>query len=69
MKRLLNTLYVTTQGAYLAHEGESVLVRVEHETRLRVPIHTLGGIVVLDRSRAAHRCWGCVATAMLRSLS
>ena len=45
MKRLLNTLYVTTQGAYLAHEGESVLVRVEHETRLRVPIHTLGGIV------------------------
>jgi CRISP-associated protein Cas1 len=45
MKRLLNTLYVTTQGAYLAHEGESVLVRVEHETRLRVPIHTLGSIV------------------------
>lgn len=45
MKRLLNTLYVTTQGAYLAHEGESVLVRVEHETKLRVPIHTLGSIV------------------------
>ena len=45
MKYLLNTLYVTTQGAYLAQEGETVLVRVEHETRLRVPIHTLGGIV------------------------
>ncbi len=45
MKRLRNTLYVTTQGAYLCHEGEAVLVRVEHETRLRVPVHTLGGIV------------------------
>ena len=45
MKRLLNTLYVTTQGAYLAKEGETVEVRVDHETKLRVPIHTLGGIV------------------------
>ena len=45
MKKLLNTLFVTTQGAYLCHEGEAILVRVEKETRLRVPIHTLGGIV------------------------
>ncbi len=45
MKKLLNTLFVTTQGAYLCHEGESVLVKVEKETRLRVPVHMLGGIV------------------------
>jgi CRISPR-associated protein Cas1 len=45
MKKLLNTLYVTTQGAYLAREGETVKVRVEKETRLQVPIHTLSGIV------------------------
>ncbi len=45
MRQLLNTLFVTTQGAYLSREGEAVLVRVEHETKLRVPIHTLGGIV------------------------
>ncbi len=45
MKHLLNTLYVTTQKAYLAREGETVLVRVEGETRLQVPIHTLGSIV------------------------
>ncbi len=45
MKRLLNTLYVTTQGAYLAREGETVVVRVEREEKLRVPIHTLDGIV------------------------
>lgn len=45
MKHLLNTLYVTTQGAYLAREGETVLVRVNGETKLQVPIHTLGSIV------------------------
>jgi len=45
MKRHLNTLFVTTQGAYLAKEGESVIVRVEKQTRLRVPVHTIGGIV------------------------
>lgn len=45
MKRLLNTLYVTSQGAYLSREGETVRVRVEKKTKLSVPIHTLGGIV------------------------
>jgi len=45
MKHLLNTLYVTTQGAWLARDGETVHVRVEGETVLRVPVLTLGGIV------------------------
>jgi len=45
MKQLLNTLYVTTQKAYLARDGEAVAVRVEQETKLRVPIHTLSSIV------------------------
>jgi CRISPR-associated protein Cas1 len=45
MKKYLNTLFVTTQGAYLSKESETVLVKVEGETRLQVPILTLGGIV------------------------
>ena len=45
MKKLLNTLYVTTQGAYLAKDGECVAVRVDNNVKLRVPVHTLGGIV------------------------
>lgn len=45
MKKLLNTLYVTTQGAYLAKEGETVAVKIDQEVRLRIPIHTIGGIV------------------------
>lgn len=45
MKRHLNTLYVTTQGTYLSKDGETVLVRVGDEVKLRVPIHNLGGVV------------------------
>jgi CRISPR-associated protein Cas1 len=45
MKKYLNTLFVTTQGAYLAKEGETIVVKVEKEIRLRLPVHTIGGIV------------------------
>jgi len=45
MKRHLNTLFVTTQGAYLSKEGETVAVKIDGEISLRVPVHTLGGIV------------------------
>ena len=45
MKKYLNTLFITTQGAYLSKEGETVVVSVEKETKLQVPIHTLSGIV------------------------
>jgi CRISPR-associated protein Cas1 len=45
MKKLLNTLFVTTQGAYLSKEGETVVVSIEREVKLRLPVHTLGGIV------------------------
>jgi len=45
MKKYLNTLYVTTQNAYLYKEGQSVVVSVEKENRLRLPIHTLDGII------------------------
>jgi CRISPR-associated protein Cas1 len=49
MTHHLNTLFVTTQGSYLAREGEALLVRVEKQTKLRVPIHTLGGVVCFGR--------------------
>ncbi|MCE5333413.1 MAG: type I-C CRISPR-associated endonuclease Cas1c [Desulfobacteraceae bacterium] len=45
MKKHLNTLYVTTQGAYLSKEGETVVVKVDGDARLHIPIHTIGGIV------------------------
>jgi len=49
MKRHGNTLYVTTQGAYLARSGQCLVVRVAREERLRLPVHTLGGVVCFGR--------------------
>lgn len=49
MKRVLNTLYVMTEGSYLSRDGDTVKVQLEEETRLRVPIHTLDGIVCFGR--------------------
>ncbi len=45
MKRHLNTLFVTTQGAWLAKEGEAAVIKVNGKVLLRVPIHLLEGIV------------------------
>jgi len=45
MKKYLNTLFITTQGAYLSKEGETIVVFVDKEKKLQVPIHTIWGIV------------------------
>ena len=45
MKKLLNILYVQTQGSYLRQEGETVVVERERTVVARIPIHTLSGIV------------------------
>ena len=63
MKQHLNTLFVTTDGAYLAKDGEAVVVRVEREVRVRVPVHNLGGIVCLARVGASPALMGMCAEA------
>lgn len=45
MKKHLNTLFVTTQGAYLHKEGETIVVKVEDAVKLTLPVHTIGGVV------------------------
>lgn len=45
MRRLLNTLYVTMPDAYLACDGENVLIRLADEIKFRIPVHNLEGIV------------------------
>lgn len=63
MKRHLNTLFVTTQGTYLAREGEAVVVRVDRQVRLRVPLHTLGGIVCFGHITCTPPLMGMCAKA------
>jgi CRISPR-associated protein Cas1 len=45
MKKLLNTLYVTTQGSYLHLEGETVVIKVKGKKVNQLPLHLLDGIV------------------------
>ena len=45
MRKLLNTLYVSSQGSYLRREGETVVIEREMQQVLQLPIHTIGGIV------------------------
>ncbi|HKI13982.1 MAG TPA: type I-C CRISPR-associated endonuclease Cas1c [Roseiarcus sp.] len=46
MKKLLNTVYVTTEGAGLRKDGENLVAEVDGEERARVPLHMLGSVVV-----------------------
>ena len=45
MKKLLNTLYVTSENSYLALDGENIVIYEEQEERGRLPLHNLEGIV------------------------
>ena len=66
MKTHLNTLFVTTEGAYLAKDGQAVAVRVKKETRLRVPLHNLDGIVCFGRVACSPQLLGACAEAGVR---
>lgn len=44
MQTLLNTLYLTLPG-YLHLDNDTLRFEIERETRLRVPLHHLGGVV------------------------
>lgn len=46
MKKLLNTLYVRTEGASLRKDGENLVAEVEGIERARVPFHMLGSVVI-----------------------
>lgn len=46
MKKLLNTVYVTTEGAALRLEGETLVAEVEGADKTRVPLHMLASVVV-----------------------
>lgn len=45
MKPLLNTLFVTSPKSYISQEGDQIIVTVDKEERIRVPIHTLQSVI------------------------
>lgn len=49
MKRHLNTLFVTTEGTYLAKDGECLVARIDGAPKVRVPISGLESVLCVGR--------------------
>jgi CRISP-associated protein Cas1 len=45
VKKLLNTVYITTEGASLRKDGENLVAEVDGQERARVPFHMLASVV------------------------
>lgn len=58
MKKLLNTLFVTSEDIYLSLEGENVLANREKSVIARYPLHTLQTIVSFSYAGASPALMG-----------
>ena len=61
MKKLANVLYVTTPEAYLALDGENVVIRKEEQVAMRLPLHNLENIVCFNYLGASPALMGACA--------
>ena len=61
MRKLLNTLFVTTEDAYLSLDGENVVITCDKEELARFPLHTLEGIVAFTYAGASPALMGACA--------
>ena len=53
MKKLLNTLYITSENKYLSLDGENVVIKEEGAELGRMPLHNLVMIVTFSRAGAS----------------
>ncbi|MDO5620644.1 MAG: type I-C CRISPR-associated endonuclease Cas1c [Paracoccus sp. (in: a-proteobacteria)] len=63
MKKLLNTLYVTTEGMALRKDGETVVAQLDGAEKGRVPLHMLTGIVTCGAIQITPALVGACAAA------
>lgn len=61
MKKLLNTLYITSDNRYLSLDGENVVVIAEKEEVGRVPLHNLEAIITYGYQGASPALMGACA--------
>jgi CRISPR-associated protein Cas1 len=62
VKKLLNTLYVTTPDAYLSLDGENIVVRRDEAELTRVPLHNLEAVVTFGYTGASPALMAACAT-------
>lgn len=53
MRRLLNTVYVTSEDAWLRKDRENIVIEIDGAERGRVPLHLLEGVVCFNRVGAS----------------
>lgn len=53
MRKLLNTLYITSPDAYLSRENETIAIRIGEEVKAKIPIHNLEGVVTFGYTGAS----------------
>ncbi len=61
MKRLLNTLYITSGNRYLSLDGENVVVMEDKKEIGRIPLHNLQAIVTFGYTGASPALMGACA--------
>lgn len=61
MKKLLNTLYITSPESYLSLDGENIVVKQNNIEVGRVPLHNLDGIVTMGYVGASPALMGACA--------
>ncbi len=62
MKKLLNTLYITTPDRYLSLDGENIVLSAERKEIGRIPLHNLERIMAFGCAGASPALMGkCVA--------
>lgn len=61
MRRLLNTLFVTTEDIYLTLDGENVVAVQKDKTLGRYPLHTLSSIICFTYAGASPALMGACA--------
>ena len=61
MRKLLNTLFVTSEDIYLTLDGENVVAKREQEVLARYPLHTLSGILCFSYPGASPALMGACA--------
>jgi len=66
MRKLLNTLFVTTPETYLALDGENVIVLLENEEKRRFPLHMLEGIAYFGYKGTSPALMGACAARGIR---
>lgn len=63
MKKLLNTVFVTSEGASLRKDGENLVAEVEGEPAKRAPLHMLGSVVIFGANYVSPALIGACAGA------